>query len=144
MKKKKNRRSSTKYPALNPALNLKTRTDLIDYDYVDQLSEKDKAWLNKFTEEYTNDKIDRKNLEKNFHNTKKLKKDCDDRNNSRNRDILTRVKASGKLKDTETINEKDIAVMSAEDNIILKETIEERLDLMKKTKNRNNNKSKPD
>jgi hypothetical protein len=61
------------------------------------LSEEEKEWLNKFTEEYVNDNIDRKNLKKNLYaKTKKLKKDCDDRNNSRNRDILTLAKAQGK------------------------------------------------
>jgi len=134
MKKKKNRRNNTKYPALNPALNLKTRTELIDYDYIDQLSEKDKAWLNQFTEEYVVDKLDRKNLKKNLHNTKALKKDCDDRNNARNRDLLTTVKASGKLKDSETIKEKDVTVMSPEEEIIMKETIQEKLNAMKRKK----------
>lgn len=136
--KKKNRRNNTKNPALKPEFNLKTRSDLIDYDYLDQLSAKDKAWLNKFTEEYTNDKIDRKHLKRNLHNTNTLKKDCDDRNNSRNRDILTRVKATGRLKAIESINEKDITVMSPEEQLILKEEVAEKLNLMKKRKHKNN------
>lgn len=53
-------------------------------------------WLNKFNEEYVNDNLDRKNLKNNLHNTKKLKKDCDDRNNARNRCILTKARASGR------------------------------------------------
>ncbi len=98
MKKQKKitRRSQEKYPALIPHLNLKTRFELIDYDYVDELSEEEKEWLNKFTEEYVNANLDSKNLKKNLHKSKKLKKDCYDRNNSRNRDILTRAKAQGK------------------------------------------------
>lgn len=52
--KKQNRRSQSKYPALDPKLNLKTRADLLDYDYIDQLSEKDKQWLNDFSNEYVN------------------------------------------------------------------------------------------
>lgn len=51
-KKKKTRRSEAKYPALNPHLNLKTRFEQLDYDYVDTLSEKDKQWLNDFSSEY--------------------------------------------------------------------------------------------
>lgn len=136
MKQKKNKRNSTKYPALKPELNLKTRYDLIDYDYLDQLSEKEKDWLNRFTEEYTNANFDHKGRK--IQKNKEQMKDSYDRNNSRNRDILTRVKASGKLKDTDTIKEKDISVMSPEDQLILKEEIIERLDLMKKRKNRNN------
>ncbi len=87
--RKKSRRGRTKYPALDPGLNLKTRTDLIDYDYVDKLSPEEKKWLNKFTEEYVNASVDPKKLKKNLHNTEKLKKDCYDRNNARNRCILT-------------------------------------------------------
>src|ERR1700722_17385363 len=54
MKKKRNRRSQALYPALDPKLNLKTRSKLLDYDYIDQLSEKEKQWLNDFSSEYIN------------------------------------------------------------------------------------------
>lgn len=91
----KNKRQKAKYPALRPELNLKTRYELLDYDYLDKLTEKEKAWLNDFTEEYVNASLDSKNVENNLHNTEELKKDCYRRNNARNRDILTRAKASG-------------------------------------------------
>lgn len=108
IKKRPNRRSKQKYPALNPRFNLKTRTDLIDYDYLEKLSDKEKEWLNKFSEEYINASFDKKAL----HKTKALKKDCYDRNNSRNRDILTRSKASGQslyLEDLEDTEEPESA-----------------------------------
>lgn len=54
MKKKQTRRSSSKYPALDPKLNLKTRSDLIEIDYIEKLSEKDKQWLNDFNNEFVN------------------------------------------------------------------------------------------
>jgi hypothetical protein len=54
MKKKTTRRSSSKYPALDPRLNLKTRSELIEIDYLDKLSEKDKQWLNDFNSEFVN------------------------------------------------------------------------------------------
>lgn len=103
MKKKESKRSKSEYPALNPNLNLKTRQDLIDYDYVDKLSDKDKEWLNKFTEEYTNASFKKEIPKKkgkrrkaaNLHKSKEHKKSVYDANNARNRDILTRAKAQG-------------------------------------------------
>lgn len=94
-KKPKNKRSKEKFPNLKPELQLKTRYDLYDQDYTHKLSEKDKAWLNKFNSEWANAALDVNNLKKNLHNTQELKKDCQDRNNARNRCILTRAKATG-------------------------------------------------
>ena len=95
MEKKKNKRSQIRYSSLDPTVNLKTRYELIaDYDYLDQLSDKEKALLNKFTKEYVNADLDTKNTRKNLHRTKKMRKDCYDRNNARNRCIWTRSKAS--------------------------------------------------
>lgn len=95
-KRKPNRREMTKHPALNPEFNLKCRTELLDYDYLHKLNEEELAWLNKFTEEYVNANINTKNPRKNLHRSKALKKDCYDRNNARNRDVLTRQKAFNK------------------------------------------------
>jgi hypothetical protein len=108
--KKKTRRSSQKYPTLNPGYNLKSRAENLECDYVDSLSEKEKEWLNKFNEEYVNGTLDRTNKSNNLHKTKALVKDCYDRNNARNRDILTRVKASGEdytLTNTESYTVED-------------------------------------
>lgn len=99
----KGKRARTKYPALKPELNLKTRYELIDYDYINKLSEEDKKWLNKFTEEYVNASLNAENLTENFHNTTELKKDCYRRNNARNRDILTRAKAAGNYISTDEL-----------------------------------------
>lgn len=112
----KNKREKTKYPALKPELNLKSRYELIDYDYIDKLKEEDKAWLNKFTEEYVNASLDSKNLKNNFHNTDQLKKDCYRRNNARNRDILTRAKASGSYISTDELllNKKSIKINTSD------------------------------
>lgn len=86
---------------------------------MDQLTKKDKEWLNKFTDEYINDSLDRQNLKNNLHNTKKLKKDCDDRNNARNRCIWTRAKASGTALSIESISAlKDKSQVIDEDSII--------------------------
>lgn len=77
-------------------------------DYVDKLSDKDKQWLNTFTEEYTNANFN--HGKKVLHKTKAQKKDCYDRNNARNRDILTRAKAAGEAVYLEDIKEKDNSI----------------------------------
>lgn len=48
----KTKRQRTKYPALEKGVNLKSRQELLDYDYLDKLGPEEKQWLNNFTEEY--------------------------------------------------------------------------------------------
>ena len=99
-----------KYPALQQELNLKTRQDLLENDYLDKLSEKEKDWLNRFNEEYVNTnfshegkrvhpkKIRIKTLKSG--EKKKIdvyKNEAEQRNNSRNRCVLTREKARGEF-----------------------------------------------
>lgn len=123
MSEKKTKRSRIKYPALDATVNLKTRQDLIsDYDYINKLTPKEKEWLNKFTKEYVNAELNSKQPKKNFHKTKKLKKDCYDRNNARNRCIYTRSKASWNLNYIEDVSETDKNLMdnTIEDQLILK------------------------
>lgn len=92
-----NKRGKVKFPALDKKYNLKTRQDLIDYDYIDKLTDKEKAFLNSFTEEYVGANFKHKG--KKLHKSKTKKKDCFDRNNSRNRDIYTISKANDMLKE---------------------------------------------
>lgn len=93
------RRSKQKYPNLNPKYNLPSRREEIEdiQSYAHKLSDKDKEWLDKFAKEYINASLDTVDLSKNLHNTKELKKSCQDRNNSRNRDLFTEMKTSKKL-----------------------------------------------
>jgi hypothetical protein len=93
-KKKKSLRSQTKYPNLDPKLNLRTRQELIYVDYLNKLNDSEKAWLNKFNGEFVNASFDPK-PKKNLHKKKAGRKDCYDRNNSRNRCVLTQQKAQG-------------------------------------------------
>jgi hypothetical protein len=49
---KKSRRDLSEYPSLDPAYNTKVRREFKDYDYLDQLSEGEMEWFNKFNEEF--------------------------------------------------------------------------------------------
>lgn len=170
MPKKQTKRNRNKYPSLQPELNLKTRYELLDYDYANNLPEtwtdpktgkkyNPKQWLNDFTEEYVSTSFNKakrihkktkvenpqnknlisikdeflimikninelinnsaisvkskNNLKKNINKFKKsfnivvkkslsniedhYKKDSETRNNARNRCIMTRARAQGKM-----------------------------------------------
>jgi hypothetical protein len=94
MAKNNTKRSRAKYPNLKPELNLKTRFELLDMDYIDKLNDSEKEWLNKVMGEYVGASFDKDNR-KNIQKSKEHKKDSYDRNNARNRCILTRAKATG-------------------------------------------------
>lgn len=109
--RKKTKRSMMKYPALNPGVNLKTRADQLEFDYLDKLSDEEKDWLNRTMDEYVNTNFDHKGervhpkviKSKRVKSTGRMKKidiaknEAEHRNNDRNACILTRAKASGKL-----------------------------------------------
>lgn len=113
MNNKKNRRTKSKYPALDPSLNLKTRTEEIqDIDYIGKLNEKEKIWLNGFLEEWVGANLQHKG--KKFHKTKKERKLVFDKNNARNRDAFVTTKMLGKLeyqKNATTENPEDALIM---------------------------------
>jgi hypothetical protein len=122
-----NKRTKTKYPGLNKKVNTKVRQELIDYDYLNKLSPEEKEWLNKFSEEYNSASFKKSKKgnysTKNLHRTKKLRKECYDRNNSRNRDIFSITKANDMLKEADKLNtyleEKSIRnATQVEDDII--------------------------
>lgn len=74
-------------------VSVKTRNEVVDYDYVETLSEEHVAYLKKFTNEYYqasfqhNDKL----------HTKDQVKQCYIDNNKRNRDSYSKARAIGKL-----------------------------------------------
>lgn len=105
-RKKETRRSRQSYPELDPRYNLKTRADLIDQDYLHKLSDKELQWLNKFNKEEISASFDTKNLNKNLNKSKKARKRCYDSNNARNRDILSKAKASNQLVEFDALIEK--------------------------------------
>jgi len=75
---------------------LKSRTDLLDYDYLHKLNKEELEFLNKFTGEYVNAGINKEDKTV-LHKTKRLRKNCYDMNNARNRDITTRTKMLNKM-----------------------------------------------
>lgn len=94
------KRSKTKYPGLQQGYNLKVRWEALDQDYIDKLSDEEKAWLNKFNEEYVGagfkkNKNGTFSKKRNFHTTPEERKTCTDRNNARNRDLYTRSRTRG-------------------------------------------------
>ena len=99
---KVNRRSKNPFRALDPNLNLRSRWEEIAdlASYANTLSPKDKEWLNKFSSEYVCAEFGDKPL----HKTKRLKKAVYDKNNARNRCILTKSHAYGNTKSLDDVN----------------------------------------
>jgi hypothetical protein len=91
----KSRRSKDPLAALEKKYTLKTRTDEIDYDYLNKLNEKEKLWLAKFTSEEIHASVNKDGKKNKFNKSRKSIKKIYNRNNSRNRCILTREKAKG-------------------------------------------------
>jgi hypothetical protein len=144
-KQRKSRRSNSKYPGLDKKLNLKIRQEIYDQDYINKLSDDEKRWLSSFNEEYINANFnhDGERIHPKKFKTKTVKatgkrrkvdifkKDCEDRNNSRNRDSYSITKIHDMLKDeseiaTELEMQRSTNHGDVEDNII------EMLDLSKK------------
>ena len=98
--------------------------------------------MNQFNKEYVGDSLDREQPKNNLHNTRALIKDCGDRNNSRNRDVLTRAKAANHLADYEELVDK-AETHTVEDDIIGeldKKSIREAIDWLSEKTNRDEEK----
>lgn len=109
---KKAKRKKVRMDALKASKNPRVRAELLDYDYLKQLSKKDLEWLAKFTDEYTHASIEKDkkgNVKKrHLHKTKKLAKSCMDRNNWRNNDVYSVTRANGLSYDIDSfIDSKD-------------------------------------
>lgn len=107
MKKKQTKRKKTKYPGLDPSVNTRIRHELLDCDYLDKLTEKEKQWLNTFNLEYVSASFNHeKRLHKKKMKTREIKstgkkkkvdvgkKPSYDANNARNRDMFARAKTA--------------------------------------------------
>jgi hypothetical protein len=101
-RKKQTRRSKNPYRALDPNLNLRSRWEEISdlASYAHKLNPKEKEWLNKFSSEY----ICAEFGEKPIHKTKKQRKQIYDKNNARNRCVLTKSHAYGNTLSLSDVN----------------------------------------
>jgi len=133
VRKKKSRRSEAKYPALDPHLNLKTRFENLDFDYIDQLPEtwtdpktgkkyNPKQWLNDFTNEHVH--ADFTTNKKRIHKKKKVESE-------RNKDLRELLKAlTEKIKELiSTLNDSRVTTTS---KLKLKKTINKMKTQLKK------------
>ena len=93
------KRKAAKYPGVMPEMHPRSRWEYIDLDYVKKLSDSDKAYMSKFMDEYYGATLapvaDPEQWNKDFHNTKETRKQCQDRNNARNRDLFTANRTAG-------------------------------------------------
>jgi hypothetical protein len=102
---KKNEKKSKprKRNPLNTNDQVRTRREYIDYDYVNQLDNSAKKFLQKFTDEYyggggfRRQEDDTYNYKKNVHKNDELRRECYRRNTRQNKDIYNLTKISGKL-----------------------------------------------
>lgn len=89
-KKPKKLRNNEKYPALTKNKMPRVRQEYLDFEYIDQLNDEEKAWLNKFNDEYLNASF--KHDDTDIQSYEKYGKDANDRNNSRNRCLYGQLK----------------------------------------------------
>lgn len=111
-KKRKSRRNKVKHASLKTRYNSRIRQEAIDMDYLDKLDDTVKncklpngematemEYLSRFMEEWNNASVTKQSEAENntFHRTAELTKDCTDRNNARQRDILSQAKAQNRV-----------------------------------------------
>lgn len=91
--KKVIKRSRGHNPGLKKGKFSRIKQEYFDQDYIDKLSDKDKAWLSQFNDEW----LGANTKDARFHKSKKAKKRCNDQNNARNRDVYSNTRATGRL-----------------------------------------------
>jgi hypothetical protein len=98
-------RSSTPFAALHKELHPKSRWEYLDMDYINDLSDEEKAVLAKFIDEYYGASLapadNPESWDKDFHDNQELRKDCMDRNNARNRDLYSILRTRGMVEETQ-------------------------------------------
>lgn len=108
-KKKKTNRKKQKFPSLTRKYNSRVRQEVLDYDYIDKLSDEEKQFLEDFNKEFYEARVGRQADEgKNNRFTKgrKAVKEAQDNNNKRNSDLYGRVR--NKVGATKLLNYEDV------------------------------------
>lgn len=90
---KKVPRNKLKYPTFEVKRAVVNRREELEVDYLDQLTEEEKVWLNQFQEEWVCANF--QNKDKLLDKTDKYRKDRYNANNRRNRDVLINAKVRG-------------------------------------------------
>lgn len=122
--KKPSARTKKKFSALNPRLNLKSRTEeLTDIlSYFDQLNDEEKEWMNRFTEEYVHanfnhtgerlhpvEYVEYERLNGDVYTADKYVKASNDKNNARNRCLYNKCKMGNNLKSFDNVKEDKVS-----------------------------------
>ncbi len=97
---KKVPRNKLKYPTFEVKRAVVNRREELEVDYINKLSEKEKAWLNQFQEEYVCANF--QNKDKLLDKSDKYRKERYNSNNRRNRDILINAKVRGLISRVES------------------------------------------
>jgi hypothetical protein len=99
---------------LNNTRVSKLKKDFLDYDYVNSLSNDEKKWLNKFTEEYYQGyfRKSRGKIRDSLHKTDSQRRSCYNQNNANNRDLYAILKATDLFNNVDGDSDKIIQTLS--------------------------------
>lgn len=105
-KKPKTTRSQLKYPALSPSHNLRNRYDEIDdmASYMNQLNDEEKEWLNAFAQEEVCANFNHGGPKINDASDPAVRSRIYNRNNQRNRCIMSQEISKGTLHSLEELD----------------------------------------
>ncbi len=112
----KKRKKPVKNRYLKKSQNTKVRQVFMDIDYIDQLNEKEQAWLNKFLKEELNASLSKRDKRRrDFNKTIKDRKRVFNNNNARNRCIYNIHESNLLLKYTGENDVPDHSQLTKED-----------------------------
>jgi len=116
--KKKSRRSDLEFPALSPHHNLKSRYEEIEdlASYAHTLSKENQAWLNSYAQEEICANFNHNGQKLNDSSDPEVRRRVYNRNNQRNRCIMSREKSMGQLNYLEDLDIDNTESAMVEDN----------------------------